>query len=119
MPVFSYSSAHYATVPPEPIHSVPRLVIPAKAEIQPGFRLALRLAGMTIGPANTQPGPGQLGSRTRCKIADAKLRFRLCCLLLESADALSGFPYAGLFLHPDDAPPGEDAGPSFHACFDE
>ncbi len=36
---------------------VPRFVIPAKAGIQPGFRLALRLAGMTTVPADPQPAP--------------------------------------------------------------
>jgi hypothetical protein len=50
------SEAHRAGVPGN-ICNVPRFVIPAKAGIQPGFRLALRLAGMTRAPADRHPAP--------------------------------------------------------------
>ena len=46
---------------------VPRFVIPAKAGIQPGFRLALRLAGMTRVPADLS-APRQLGFKTPLKV---------------------------------------------------
>jgi hypothetical protein len=104
---------------PGTLPDVLRFVIPAKAGIQSGFRLVLRLAGMNDRSCQPLAWNRQLGSRTRCKIADEKLRFPLCCLLLESADGLSGFPYAGLFPHLGDPPSGEGAHITLHARFDQ
>ena len=110
----------WAVVAQEPIPGVRRF-IPAKPGIQPGVRLALRLAGMTT-VLPTLSLTRQLDSRTRCRIADEtdeKLRFPLCCLLVESADALSGFLYAGVFPHLDDPSPGEVADTALHARLDQ
>ncbi len=50
------------------MRGVPQFVIPAKAGIQPGFRLALCLAGMTTVSCRPSACAGQLGFKTRSQL---------------------------------------------------